>query len=86
LIDFHIKVLNKGKSVIIDFQNDDWIENPNLFEIESYVIEKMSNYSSSYYSSSNQSRFEESFEGEYKFDIDETGKNNLKSESQKDIQ
>jgi len=43
--DEHLKYLNKLKPMVIDFDNDDWIYNPNLCEIERYEIDKMSNYS-----------------------------------------
>lgn len=40
-----MKYLNRGKPIVIDFDNDDWIYDPNLFEVQSYEIDKISNYS-----------------------------------------
>lgn len=45
LNDIYLKYLNKVKPVVIDFDNDDWISDPNLCEIQTFEIDKMSYYS-----------------------------------------
>jgi len=48
--DAHLKIFNRSKPMVIDFDNDDWIYDPNLCGVERFEIDKMSSSSSSYYS------------------------------------
>jgi hypothetical protein len=50
-----LKYFNRTKAIVLDFEDDNWINNPGLFEIETYVIERNSNNSESSYISSNNS-------------------------------
>ena len=43
--DEHLKYLNRSKPMVIDFDDENWIYDPNLCEVERYEMDKISNYS-----------------------------------------